>query len=299
MTHTAYGAHTVDTMAQGNGVEELIQTIAHQYEALPRQLKAIAHFITQNRQQMVVVRILDVASACNVQPSAVVRFAQRFGFSGFSELQAVFRDAYASGTVAAGYQQRIQAAISEHPGKMGSVDLASAFMKSCQEGLATLSHELDAVAFERAVGLLQEAGQIYIVGVRRMYSVASYLAYAFSHTRKRIILVDGAGGMFREQVEGIGKGDVLVAISMAPYGSETRLATELACERGASVVAISDSPLSPIARGAAAVLTVHESEAFFFRTMPSTVCLAQALFIAVAYRLEQDPSSKARQFAAD
>ena len=152
---------------------------------------------------------------------------------------------------------------------------------------------------ERIRILLQDAEHIYIVGVRRMYSVAAYLAYAFAHTRKRIVLADGAGGMFREQIESMAKGDVLVAISMAPYGTETRQAAELAAERGASVVAISDSPLSPIARGAAATLTVHESEAFFFRTMPSTVCLAQALFIAVAYRLEQNPSSKARQFAAD
>lgn len=299
MTLTAHGAQTADTMTQANGVDELIQTIAQQYEGLPKQLKAIAHYITQNRQQMVVVRILDVAKACDVQPSAVVRFAQRFGFSGFSELQAVFRDAFASGATAAGYQQRIQQVISEHPAKMDSVDLAGAFMKSCQEGIATLSQELDAAAFERAVGLLQDAEHIYIVGVRRMYSVAAYLAYAFSHTRKRIVLVDGAGGMFREQIESMAKGDVLVAISMAPYGSETRLAAELAGERGVDVVAISDSPLSPIARGAASTLTVHESEAFFFRTMPSAVCLAQALFIAVAYRLEQNPSSKARQFAAD
>ena len=96
-------------MTQDNGVEELVQRIAREYDDLSRQLKVIAHYITHNRQQMVVVRILDVARACDVQPSAVVRFAQRFGFSGFSELQAVFRDAYASGTTGVGYQQRIQA----------------------------------------------------------------------------------------------------------------------------------------------------------------------------------------------
>jgi DNA-binding MurR/RpiR family transcriptional regulator len=273
-------------MAQENGVEDLVQRIAREYDDLSKQLKLIAQYITQHRQQMIVVRILDVANACGVQPSAVVRFAQRFGFSGFSELQAVFRDAYASGATAAGYQQRIQAVISEHPAQMGSVELAHGFMKTCQAGIATLSEELDDRAFERAVNILQDAEHIYIMGVRRMFSVASYLGYALLHTRKRVIMVDGLGGLYKEQIEGLSKGDVLIAISMAPYGTETRYCANLAIERDATVVAITDSSLSPISRAAAVTLTVHESEAYFFRALASTMCLAQSLFIALAYRLE-------------
>ena len=80
-------------MAQESRVEELVRRVAGEYDGLSKQLKTIAQYITGNRQQMVVVRIRDIADACGVQPSAVVRFAQHFGFSGFSELQAVFRDA--------------------------------------------------------------------------------------------------------------------------------------------------------------------------------------------------------------
>lgn len=275
-------------MTKENGIEELVQRIAHEYNELPKQLKSIAEYITQHRQQMVIVRILDVAHACGVQPSAVVRFAQRFGFSGFSELQAVFRDAYANGATTGGYQQRIQAVISEHSGQMGCVELARGFMQSCQTGIATLSQELDEAAFERAIDILQKAQHIYIMGVRRMYPVASYLGYTLSHTRKRVILIDGVGGMFREQVGALASGDVLIAISVAPYGEETRHCAELAAERGATIVAITDSSLSPISRIAAATLTVHEPETFFFRALSSMMCLAQSLFIALAYRLELD-----------
>ena len=284
-------------MAEENGVDELVKAIARDYDGLPRQLKAIARYITQSKQQLVVARILDVAKACAVQPSAVVRFAQRFGFSGFSELQAVFRDAYANGASTSEYHQRIQAVLSENPARIDSADLARAFMKTCQLGIGRLSQEMDEVAFEAAVSLIENAQHIYIMGVRRMFPVASYLGYALSHTRKRVILADGAGGMCREQIESLSQGDVLIAVSMAPYGAETKQAAALAIERGAGLVAITDSPLSPIARGASVTLTVHESEAFFFRTMPSTLCLAQALFIAVAYQLEQDPSAKSRRFS--
>ena len=75
-------------------VDELMQRIAENYESLPRQLKSVATYIEQHRGSVMVDRTSDIATSCGVHPSAVVRFAQRFGFSGFSDLQAVFRQAY-------------------------------------------------------------------------------------------------------------------------------------------------------------------------------------------------------------
>ena len=273
-------------MAQENGVDELMQRIAREYEDLSKQLKVIAQYVDQHRQQMVVVRIQELADACSVQPSAVVRFAQRFGFSGFSELQAVFRDAYASTTSTASYQQRIRAVIDEHPAHMTSAELARSFLSLCEAGIAEVREKLDDNAFEAAVSLLQEAEHIYVVGVRRMLPIASFLAYALHHTRKRVVLLDGLGGMYREQIQGLSEGDVLLSISMPPYGSETRYCTNIANERKAKVIAITDSALSPISRTAEVTLAVREAEAFSFRALACTMSLAQALFIALAYRLE-------------
>jgi len=273
-------------MAQDSKVEDLVRRVAGEYDELSKQLKTIAKYITEHRQQMVVVRIRDIADACDVQPSAVVRFAQYFGFSGFSEMQAVFREAYASGTTTASYQQRIRAVISKHPAKMKSAELARSFMDACQSGIATISAQLDDRAFDKAVTLLQNAKHIYIMGVRRMFPVASYLGYVLLQTRKRVIMVDAMGGMYKEQIESLSKGDVLISISMAPYGAETRYCSDLAVERQASVLAITDSSLSPISRAAAATLTVHEAEIYNFRALACTMSLAQSLFIALAYRLE-------------
>lgn len=286
-------------MAQDNRVEDLIQRVAREYDDLSKQLKLIAQYITEHRQQMVVVRIRDVADACGVQPSAVVRFAQHFGFSGYSDLQAVFRDAYASGTTAGNYHQRLQAVISDHPAQMQSSELARSFLDTCQAGIANVKSDLDDRAFGKAVTILQNAEHIYIMGVRRMFPVASYLTYSLSQTRKRVIMVDGVGGLYKEQMAGLSKGDVLISISMAPYGTETRYCTDLAVEREATVVAITDSSLSPISRAAAVSLTVHESEAYFFRSLAGTMSLAQALFIALAYRLELNMERKAERAGED
>jgi DNA-binding MurR/RpiR family transcriptional regulator len=129
--------------------------------------------------------------------------------------------------------------------------------------------------------------------VRRSFAIASYIAYALGHTQKRVHLVDGLGGMHREQIHSIGKGDALIAISFPPYGRETLFCARLARQRKAKVIAISESDFGPLAAHANVLLKVNEGSVFAFRALTSTICLCQALFVALAYRLELKPNETA------
>ncbi|QSN60427.1 MurR/RpiR family transcriptional regulator [Caballeronia sp. M1242] len=267
-------------------VDDLMQRITDAYDSLPRQLKSVASYIEQHRQSVMMDRTSDIAASCGVHPSAVVRFAQRFGFSGFSDLQAVFRQAYAGGSTGQSYQQRIRKLIDEKAGVASGVSVAREFIAASRAGLDELEAGLDDAQFEAAVEMLEKAENIYVIGVRRSFAVASYIVYALGHTKKRVHLISGVGGMFREQIRSVKKGDVLIAISFAPYGKETQYCVRAAQHHGAATLVITDSQLSPLARHASASLLVKEGSAFAFRSLTSTICLCQALFIALAYRLE-------------
>ena len=268
-------------------VEELMQRIAENYETLPRQLKSVATYIEQHRSSVMVDRTSDIAASCGVHPSAVVRFAQRFGFSGFSDLQAVFRQAYTGqGTSSPSYQQRIRKLIDEKPGALSGGAVAREFIAASRGGLEELEAGLDDTQFDAAVKMLQQADNIYVIGVRRSFPVASYIVYALQHTPKRVHLVSGFGGMYREQIRSVKKGDVVIAISFAPYGKETQYCLRVAHHHQAKTLVITDSQLSPLARYATTQLYVKEGSAFAFRSLTSTICLCQALFIALAYKLE-------------
>jgi DNA-binding MurR/RpiR family transcriptional regulator len=263
-----------------------MQRITEAYETLPRQLKSVATYIEQHRSNVMMDRTSDIASACGVHPSAVVRFAQRFGFSGFSDLQAVFRQAYTGQSSPQSYQQRIRKLIDEKAGKVSGVSVAREFIAASRTGLDELEAGLDDEHFEAAVKMLQQAENIYVIGVRRSFAVASYIVYALQHTPKRVHLVSGFGGMYREQIRSVKKGDVVIAISFAPYGKETQHCLRVAHHHQAKTLVITDSQLSPLARYASTQLYVKEGSAFAFRSLTSTICLCQALFIALAYKLE-------------
>ena len=282
-------------------VETFLAAVATQYEALPKQLRAIAKHIETNRARMVVTRITDIAAACAVQPSAVTRFAQRFGFSGYSELQELFREAFsASTTPSASYAKRIRSLVdARRNAKVEAGGVLRQLLLANQGAIEDFALHLDDQALKAAVGLLHDAEQIYIAGVRRSLAAAVYLSYLLQHTSKRVHLVAGLGGTFAGQMRSIGKRDLLVAISFAPYGRETLACVRIAHARGARLLAITDSGMSPVARDAQAHVLVKEASAFSFRSLTNTLCLCQGLFIALASSLELDLDQARKQSALD
>jgi DNA-binding MurR/RpiR family transcriptional regulator len=122
--------------------------------------------------------------------------------------------------------------------------------------------------------------------MRRSFPVAAYLTYSFLRAGKRTVMVDNAGGLARHQMQTIGAGDLLIAISYQPYASETVEAVDTAVDAKAKVLAITDSLISPLAKGAAQVLQVRESEVRAFRSLSASICLAQTLVIGLAYEQE-------------
>lgn len=274
-------------MSKPSGVEQLMQRIAEQFDALPRQQQAVARYVEEQRSSIMLQRINEVAQGAGVHASAVVRFAQRFDYTGYTEMQAVFRSEHtAQATPIRSYQQRIRQVIDGGTEAMEPAQMAVRFIDASRAGLDELASEFDAKSFEEAVDLLVKADTIYVVAVRRAFSIASYIAYALQHTHKRVLLVNGLGGMYREQMRSIGKNDVLIAISFPPYGKETLYCARVATQHKAKVLAITESAMGPLACNASVVLKVREGSAFAFRALTSTICLCQALFVALAYKLE-------------
>ena len=268
-------------------VEQLLKRISQDYEGLSKQLKVIARHVEQHKDHLGLEGIQEVADQCAVQPSAVVRFAKHFGFSGFSEMQRIFRDGLVK-QIAPGrnYKARIREVIESGAGSLSSVEIAQEFLGGSIAGMQELQNTLHAPTFKKAVDLLAEAEAIWIAGSRRSFPVAVYLDYALQHTDKRIGLVTALGSMHEGSVRSVRSGDVMIAISFAPYAPETLAIAEQAEQRGAKLIAITDSRMSPLARHAQVVLVVQDNSTFGFRSLTSTMGLAQGLFIALAYRLE-------------
>ena len=110
-------------------IERLLKDISAEFEGLSKQLKLIARYVEQHRDHLGLEGIQDVAEHCGVQPSAVIRFAKHFGFSGFSEMQKLFREGLAKQIAPSrNYQARIRDVIASGQGELSAADIAREFL---------------------------------------------------------------------------------------------------------------------------------------------------------------------------
>lgn len=243
--------------------------------SLPKRLRQCADYIAANTDRIAVSTVAELAAGAGVPPSALMRFCQIIGFSGFSEMQRLFRDNYAQGRP--DYATRLRN-LREMGGGSASALLAE-FVEAGRQSLEALAREVDEAALDIAIGHLAKAGLIHVAGFRRAYPVASYLAYAFEKMDIPAMLHDGTGKL--DHSHALRDGDALIAITFAPYSSETVALVEGAAARGVPVVAITDTAISPIAGSAAALLTVPEVDFGAFRSLSATLALAISLAVAV------------------
>lgn len=165
------------------------------------------------------------------------------------------------------------------------LDILQEFASSNSQALQQLAARAEPEMLEHAVQLLAYADTIYIAGLRRSFSIAAYLTYALSHLECRPILLDGMGGMLREQISRIKACDIVVSISFKPYAEETVMVSKTAASVGARQIVITDSQISPLATFSDLCFVVKEAQVDAFRSQSATLCLVQSLVVALAYRL--------------
>ena len=278
---------TADRLAPSD-YEELIRTIHERHGDMSSSYQRIAVYLTQNPNDVAMLSVQAIAERCGVHASNVVRFAQALGYDGFKTLQVLFQKRLS--TAAPGFEARVKALERELCARKDRSegaflrDLIARDIASLQNLLADVS-EAD---LKQAVTLLEKAEVVYLLGQLRSSPVVDLLRYILTMLGKRCILLDPSGGLATHMARAIRKTDVLLAISFRFYATEVVNIVDETASRKAPVIAISDSTLSPIAKAASVLLSVPEHEYTFSRSLAAPMCLAQALTVALAARLQKN-----------
>lgn len=260
-------------------VDDLIEQLARPGNNLPRRLRQFADYLLAHSNEIAFSTIADLSEKADVQPSAIMRFCQVMGFAGYSDMQKLFRANIHSKIP--DYSERIQNL--RDGGADNPLAILAEFIEAGRQSLEQLPATVNPKSLEEAVDLLAGAQMIHIAGLRRAYPVASYLSYAFEKLQVPSMLHSNAGRLTHN--EALRTGDVLIAITFAPYSPETiRLADE-AVRRGLPVVVISDAPTLPMETRSFVPLIVSEIDFGAFRSLSASLSLAISLAVAVGARI--------------
>jgi DNA-binding MurR/RpiR family transcriptional regulator len=265
--------------------KSILHTIESNQSGFSKGQKRIAAYILQNYDKAAFMTASKLGTLVGVSESTVVRFATELGYDGYPSMQRALQEMIRSRLTST---QRIQAA----DDRLSGQDLLSAVMHSDMDKLRMVVDEADRREFNRVVDLIMQARHIYILGVRSSYFVAGYLNFYMHLLFDNATLVQSnAAGEIFEQLFRIGPGDVMIAISFPRYSQVTVNTVKFAKDRGATIVAITDSEVSPLRQAASAALLAPSEMISFVDSMVAPLSMINALLVALGYRLGKDISA--------
>ncbi|HEY8594974.1 MAG TPA: MurR/RpiR family transcriptional regulator [Devosiaceae bacterium] len=254
---------------------------------LPKRLGQVANFALEHPDDIAFGTAASIASSAQVQPSTLVRFAQNFGYEGFSDLQSVFRGRLMER--APSYEDRLHALAQAGKGPSQDAALLNGFFSAGRQSLDTLSATIDVDAFSRAIDLLAKAETLFLIAKRRTFPITAYMAYAFGKMGVRHQLIASPNGIDQEWIDMATPRDAAIAISFSPYASESVAQARSMAARDVPLVAITDSAFSPLAECANVWIEVAEADHARFRSLSATMALSMALTVGIAEKRLQLP----------
>ena len=180
--------------------------------------------------------------------------------------------------------------------QIGNEDVVESVLRSDIAKIRSTLEELDHSSFDRAVDTIVSARKIYILGVRSSSALSRFLAFYFNLIFDNVCEI-GSNSVSEdfEQIMRVGKEDVVIGVSFPRYSSRTVKVMQYARDRGASLLAITDSESSPVAECADIVLTAKSDMASFVDSLVAPLSLINALIVAVSQRRNRDVADTFRQ----
>ena len=261
---------------------DILSTISSQMPTFSKGQRLIAKYILESYDKAAFMTASKLGRTVNVSESTVVRFAAELGFDGYPAMQRTLQEIIRNKLTSI---QRIE--VSDD--RIGNHDILSMVMRSDMEKIRMTLEQVDRTAYDGAVSDIVSARRIYVLGVRSASAISTFLGFYFNLVFEDVVLVNPAtASEIFEQILRIGPQDVLIGASFPRYSKRTVKAMQFARNRGAQVVAITDSAASPLASIAQRVLLAKSDMASFVDSLVAPLSLVNALIVAISRAKKQD-----------
>ena len=261
---------------------------------LTKSQRKIAEYFIQNPERVGMSSSMEMAKAIGVSDASITRFARAIGYEGFTDLKNDIYSSLASqaagGANSLSLAERFEANRTQFGGE-SPVE----YMKVIQYDLERTFRQNGDQQFQQAVELLRGADRRYVIGFRGCLGVAGQCAWLLRFLLDHVVHIcdEGPGGI--GSLQDIQGGDCVLLFSLSRfYKSDLRLA-RLAKDRGASVVLVTNSVLSPLAELADVLLLAETKNVSFFNSAMAVNLISEYLVTRLAQLLPEDYHRRAKE----
>ena len=261
---------------------DLINLVQSRMSDFSKGQRLIGQFIIDHYDKAAFMTASKLGNTVGVSESTVVRFASEIGYEGYPQLQRALQEMIRNRLTSV---QRMEVTNDQ----MGTTDILSKVLNMDVEKIRRTLEETSHEEFNGAVDDIIAAKTIYIMGVRSSSALAVFLSTYFHYIFDNDVMIDTSStSELFEQILRIGKGDVFIAMSFPRYSQKTVHAARYCHDRGAKVIAITDSRLSPIAENAHRLLLARSDMASFVDSLVAPLSIINALIVAIGLKKKDE-----------
>jgi DNA-binding MurR/RpiR family transcriptional regulator len=254
---------------------------AEHFKGMPPQMRIAARWIADHPTDVALLSMREQARRARVALPTLSRLALRLGFSGFEALKSIHAGHVRDQN--AGFRGLAANLLRTRRGQKDD-DFIAGHMAALAEHVAALNSPDAVKSLRRAAASIADAEKVFCLGLRSSFPPAFMFHYIRSLFGADSVLIDGAGGTGVDALRTIAPRDILLAVSVSPYTRQTLDAANFAAQRKVSIVALTDSILSPIAQLASLSVIVSTQTPSFFHTMTPAVAAVECIAALVARR---------------
>ncbi len=251
--------------------------------SLGKRARDVLEGMISSPTQAALYPITHLAEIFNVNASTLTRLAKSLGYSGFADLQMIFREHAANSETF--YSDRAGSLFQEDGSPHEGLNLAARICNEETANIASMLGSIQAETLDGVVTLLCKARRVRTHGLRQSYPIADYLSYGLGLIRSNVGTLSVSEHGITHGLAKMEPGDLLVAVGCSPFTRSTVTAARIASQLGIDVVTITDSYSSPLAAYARYSFISPTTGSYFSNSMSAALVLIEVLLTLVAGKL--------------
>ena len=260
--------------------DDLFARLRKAQPGLSPKMARLAAYVSANYLKVPIMSTRDLAAAARVSLATVVRFPRVLHYPEFDALRSSIQDRVNFDLTGVERLESIKSSDRTPSALLGRI-----IERDCAS-LRALAQTFSDAELERFSKRLLAAARVTIIGSRYVGPLATYFAYVLGKIKPDVGAVTQVDSSLYDRVRLMGKTtDVIVAITLPRYPADLMKLLGYAEKRGLCILAITDSPLSPVISLARATLLAKASMLDFVGSLAAPAALINCVVSHLTLRM--------------
>jgi DNA-binding MurR/RpiR family transcriptional regulator len=268
---------------------DTISRINERFQKMSKSHKKLATFVIDHYEQAAFMTAAKLGKAVGISEATVVRFAYALDYEGYPEFQEA---------LAEWVKTKLNSVqnIGAKYGKSSQSEILTSVLQSDIEKIEDTLEHVDLQAFETAVDIILGAKHIYIIGLRSCKPLAEFLHFYLNMIRGDVYLLDSTSTSETfEQMLRINEKDAVIGISFPRYSMRTLKAMEMANDKNAKVITVTDTIHSPMCLYSSCNLLARSDMVSIVDSLVAPLSLINALVVAMCLKRPEEVTKNLKE----